>query len=114
MRMARSLYAAALPLLGLHHFLAERAVDVVPAWLPLRPGWVYLTGVAHIAAGAAILLGIVPRLAATLEAVMISAFVLLVHVPGVIGDPGAQLQWTMFFAASATGGAEEAVRFLKG
>jgi hypothetical protein len=54
---------------------------------------------------AADLLGIVPRLAATLEAVMVSAFVLLVHVPGVIGDPGDHLQWTMFFAASATGGA---------
>jgi uncharacterized membrane protein len=104
-RMARSLYAAALPVLGLHHFLAQGAVEVVPAWLPLRPGWVYLTGVAHMAAGAAILLGIVPRLAAMLEAVMISAFILLVHVPGVIGDPGDQLQWTMFCAASATGGA---------
>ena len=105
-RMARLLYALALPLFGLHHFFdAPGAADAVPAWLPLRPGWAYLTGAGHIAAGVAILLGIVPRLAATLEAIMVSAFVLLVHVPGVIGAPKDQLQWTMFVVASAIGGA---------
>lgn len=105
-RMARSLYAVALPLFGLHHFLdAAGAANAVPAWLPLRLGWAYLTGAGHVAAGAAILLGIVPRLAATLEAIMVSMFVLLVHVPGVIGAPGDPLQWTMFVVASAIGGA---------
>jgi uncharacterized membrane protein len=105
-RMARLLYALALPLFGLHHFVdVPGAADAVPAWLPLRPGWAYLTGAGHVAAGVAILLGIVPRLAATLEAIMIGAFVLLVHVPGVIGAPKDQLQWTMLVVASAIGGA---------
>jgi len=106
LRVARSMYAVALPLFGLHHFFSERGgAEAVPAWLPFRPGWGYLTGVAHILAGVAILLGIAPRVAATLEAIMISAFVLLVHVPGIIGAPGEPLQWTMFFVASAIGSA---------
>jgi len=105
-RMARLLYAVALPLFGLHHFFdAAGAAEAVPAWLPLRLGWAYLTGAGHVAAGVAILLGIVPRLASTLEAVMITSFVLLVHVPGVIGAPGDRLQWTMLVVASALGGA---------
>ena len=105
-RMARWLYAAALPMFGLHHFFdAPGAAEAVPAWLPFPLGWAYLTGVGHVAAGVAILLGILPRLGATLEAVMISAFVLLIHVPGVIGAPKDGLQWTMFIAAAAIGGA---------
>lgn len=44
------------------------AVELVPTWLPLRVSWVYLTGAGHVAAGLAILIGVVPRLAAVLEA----------------------------------------------
>jgi uncharacterized membrane protein YphA (DoxX/SURF4 family) len=101
-RVARLLYAVALPLFGLHHlFNATGAAEAVPAWLPVRLGFAYLTGAAHIVAGAAIVLGIVPRLAATLEAIMVSTFVVLVHVPGMIDAPKDPLQWTMFFVASA-------------
>jgi uncharacterized membrane protein YphA (DoxX/SURF4 family) len=105
-RMARALYAVGLPLLGFHHFFdAPGAAEAVPAWLPFRLGWAYLTGAGHVAAGVAILLGIVPRLAATLEAIMVTVFVLLIHVPWVIGAPGDGLQWSMLFVASAIGGA---------
>ncbi len=105
-RAARSMYALALLLFGVHHFFhAAESAQAVPAWLPFRLGWAYLTGAGHIAAGVAILLGIVPRLAATLEATMITAFVLLVHVPGVINAPADRLQWTMLVVASAIGGA---------
>jgi uncharacterized membrane protein len=106
LRLARSLYAVALPVFGLHHFAdVNGAAEAVPAWLPLRTGWVYLTGAGHVAAGVAILLGILPRLAAKLEAIMITAFVVLVHVPGVLGAPGDPLQWTMLIVASAICGA---------
>jgi uncharacterized membrane protein len=105
-RAARVLYGIALPVFGLHHFLSmPGAAEAVPAWLPARAGWVYLTGAAHVAAGLAILFGIVPRLAATLEAMMICAFVVLVHVTGVITAPKDPLQWTMLFVASVIGGA---------
>lgn len=105
-RGARSVYALALPMFGVHHFLAGAgAAAAVPAWLPLRPELAFLTGAAHIAAGAAIFLGIVPRLAAKLEAIMITAFVVLVHVPGIVGAPAEPLQWTMLFVAAAIAGA---------
>jgi uncharacterized membrane protein len=105
LRIARAMYALALPLMGLHHFLADGAVGAIPAGLPFPAAWLYATGAAHIAAGVAILVGIVPRLAATLEAIMIAGFVLLVHVPGVIGDPRDPMQWTMLIAAAAIDGA---------
>jgi uncharacterized membrane protein len=105
--LARMVYSAlALPMFGLHHFfVGAEAAEVVPTWLPFRLGWGYGTGVAHIAAGLAILFGVVPRLAARLEAIMITAFVLFIHVPGVLGAPNDALQWTMLFVASAIGGA---------
>jgi uncharacterized membrane protein len=101
-RFARRLYAVGLPLVGLSHFIYARgATDFVPTWLPLRLGWVYLTGAGHIAAGLAIFFGVLPRLAAALEALQITSFVLLVHAPWVFGAPGQRLQWTMLFVSSA-------------
>jgi uncharacterized membrane protein len=105
-RLACSLYAVALPLFGIHHFVDPAGTaEAVPAWLPFRMALGYATGVGHVAAGVAIFFRIVPRLAATLEAIMISAFVLLIHLPGVVDAPRDSLQWTMFAAASAIGGA---------
>jgi uncharacterized membrane protein len=99
-RFARRLFAIGLPLIGLAHFLgAEGATEYVPTWFPLRIGWVYLTGAGHVAAGLAILFGVVPRLAAVLEAAQITAFVILAHVPAVLGAPGDRLQWAMLVYA---------------
>ena len=78
---------------------------MVPPWLPYRLGFAYLTGAGHLTAGLAMLLGIVPALAGTLEASMITSFVLLLHIPGVLSDPHSRLQWTMLSIASALGGA---------
>ncbi len=109
-RIARLWYAAALPLIGLSHFVyLNGTISLVPAWLPFRPGWACLTGAGHIAAGFALLLGVVPHLAAILEAAMISSFVLLLHLPGVVADPGSRLQWTMLCVATAYCGAAWAV-----
>ena len=62
-------------------------------------------GAGHLTAGLAMLLGIVPALAATLEASMITSFVLLLHIPGVLFDPHSRLQWTVLSVASALAGA---------
>jgi uncharacterized membrane protein len=90
----------AIPLVGRAHFLgADGATEYVPTWLPLRVGWVYLTGAGHVAAGLAILFGVLPRLAAVLEAAQITAFVILAHVPAVYGALGDRLQWAMLVYA---------------
>ena len=104
--VARFLFGASCLVLGLSHFVyADATAGIVPAWLPDRIGFAYLTGAGHFAAGLSILFAIVPRLAATLEAIMISLFVLLIHIPGVATAPASRMQWTMMFVASALAGA---------
>ena len=94
-RVARWLFALAIPLIGLEHLIyAQPTADLVPAWLPDRLGWAYMTGIAHIAAGVAILIAVLPRLAAALEAVMMGFFTLLVWVPAVIATPTQRFAWT--------------------
>ena len=95
MRIARYLFALALIPVGLSHFVyAPQTLGFVPAWLPFRSGWAYLGGAGHIAAGLGVLFGVLPRLAATLEAAMIGVFTALVWVPLVAASPTSQLQWT--------------------
>lgn len=82
-RIARYLFGIALPPIGLSHFVYHNETGgMVPGWLPYHPGWVYLTGASHIAAGLGVLFGVYGRLAAILEASMITIFTLLVWVPG--------------------------------
>ena len=106
LRTALVLFAVALPLIGLSHFVyVDATAGMVPAWLPERRTFAYLTGAGHMAAGLGLLFGIVPRLAATMEAAMISGFVVLLHVPGVLAAPRDRLQWTMLCVAMALNGA---------
>lgn len=110
LRLGRYVFGTSLPLIGLSHFVyAAGTASMVPAWLPDRPAFAYLTGSGHIAAGVGLLLGVAPGLAAVLEASMISLFVLLLHLPGVFAQPHDRLQWTMLFIASAYCGASWAV-----
>jgi uncharacterized membrane protein len=105
-RVPRYLFGGACVVLGLSHFVyLDVTAGMVPAWLPDRTGFAYLTGAGHFAAGLAILFGVLPRLAATLEASMISSFVLLLHAPSVFSQPSSRLQWTMLCVATAIAGA---------
>jgi len=87
-RAGQILFGLVLPAIGLSHFfyLGETA-PLIPSWLPFHVPLAYFTGAAHIAAGLGILFGVLPRLAATLEAVMVNLFTLLVWVPTVIAAP---------------------------
>ena len=105
-RIARIIFALALIPIGLSHFVyATQTIGFIPTWLPFRPFWAYLTGAGHIAAGLGVLFGIVPRLAAQLEAAMIGVFTALVWVPLVVKDPASQLNWTGFFISWTIGAA---------
>jgi hypothetical protein len=46
-----------------------------------------------------VLVGVFPRLAATLEAAMIGVFTALVWVPLVVKEPTSQLNWTGFLVS---------------
>ena len=75
---------------GSHFAYADYTAGMVPGWLPGRLGFAYFTGLAHVAAGIGIMVGVLPRLAATLEAIMMSLFGLLVWVPSFFAQPRPQ------------------------
>ena len=80
-RLARIFFAVSLLPIGLSHLVyVKETVELVPAWLPYRVGWAYLTGAGQIACGLGVLFSILPRVAAMAEAGMISLFTLLVWV----------------------------------
>jgi uncharacterized membrane protein len=103
---ARLVLGAAMVVFGLSHFAyASFTASMIPPFIPAPLALAYLTGAAHVAAGTALLLGIVPALAVRLEAVMLCAFVVLVHIPAVAGRPTSGEQWTALFIAMALAGA---------
>ena len=80
---------------GAHFAYMNLTAPLVPKWLP--PGqefWAYATGLAHIAAGLAIVSGIQARLAAILLTVMFASFTPLVHLPMLLADPSSRENWS--------------------
>jgi uncharacterized membrane protein len=100
--LARILFAVSLIPIGLSHLVyVKETVELVPAWLPYRVGWAYLTGAGQIACGLGVLFSILPRVAARAEAGMISLFTLLVWAPAILAAPRTRLPWTVFFISWA-------------
>lgn len=99
-RGARALFIAALPMIGLSHFFyPQETAAFVPGWLPYPLFWAYLTGAGSLAACLGLLLGIAPRLAATLEAAMLGVITMLVWGPRLL-EPD-RTSWTGFMISSA-------------
>jgi uncharacterized membrane protein YphA (DoxX/SURF4 family) len=87
-RAAQVLFGLTCVYYGWSHFAyAEYTASMVPTWLPGKLAFARLTGLGHIGAGIGIVFGILPRLAATLEAIMMSLFGLLVWVPSLFAQP---------------------------
>lgn len=103
LRIARIIFGLFLIPIGISHFAyLENTVSLVPAWLPFRTGWAYLTGAGHIAAGLGVLFSVLPRLAASLEAGMLAVFTLVVWGPRIVATPaGGRGLWTEFVVSWA-------------
>lgn len=83
------LYALPFAVFGLFHFMnAGSMAGMVP--LPGGVFWVYLTGVALIAAAISFVIGKKVRLAGILLGIMLLIFVLSIHLPGTIGADSPQ------------------------
>jgi uncharacterized membrane protein len=81
-RMAQILFGLAVIPVGLGHiFYVQITAGLVPSWLPFRVALAYLTGLAQIACGLAILFSIFPRAAAIIETLMLVLFAFLVWGP---------------------------------
>jgi uncharacterized membrane protein len=101
-RIARILFAVFVIPIGLSHLIyTKETANLVPAWLPFRTGWAYLTGVGQMACGLGVLFSIFPRVAAATEAGMISLFTLLIWFPAILAAPKTRLSWTAFFISWA-------------
>src|SRR5450631_3516300 len=101
-RCARILFAVSLLPIGLSHIVyVKQTAELVPAWLPYREGWAYLTGAGQIASGLGVLFSVFPRVAAWAEAGMLSLFTLLVWAPAILAAPRTRLPWTAFFISWA-------------
>ena len=99
-RAATMLFGVTLLVFGTAHFVyAKFTASMVPAWLPMRLQLAYFTGAIHALMGLALVIGVQRRWSAAIEALMMTSFVVLVHLPRVAAKPGDRTELTLLFVA---------------
>jgi len=107
MPFGRLCFAIPLAVFGTEHFTDTSDIaTMVPSWIPAHTFWVYLVGVALMAAALSIALKVQSRLAATLLGVMFFSFVVLMDMPAALAEPNNRIAWTLALRelAFASGG----------
>ena len=94
LNVGKYLYAIPLLVFGFAHLgNANAMAGMVP--IPGGAFWVYLTGVALIAAAVSIAIGKMDKLATALLGLMLIIFALSIHLPGMMGSEGMAQQASM-------------------
>jgi uncharacterized membrane protein len=96
MPYGRLFYTVPMVVFGAQHFTAGKfIVSIVPSWIPGHLFWVYLVGIALFASGLSIVIERQAPLAATLLGIMLFLFVVLIHIPKVVANPGDRFAWAV-------------------
>jgi uncharacterized membrane protein len=104
--LGRIIFGFSMMIFGWQHFMyAAFLATLVPAWLPAHLFWICFTGAGMIAAGLAITLNIVGRLASAVLALMFSLWVLILHGPRVLAHAHNGDEISSLFVALAFCGA---------
>jgi uncharacterized membrane protein len=104
--IGRIFFGIALLIFGAMHFIyLDFTASFIPAWFPHRELLAGLTGVAHIAAGLAILSGVLAQLGATLAGIMYLSWAVVLHLPRVVLNPKDPFEWNGLFVATMLSGA---------
>ena len=84
-KAATIIFAIPFLVFGLGHLTnAGQMVGMVPSWMPFGVVWVYLTGLALIAAGVSFIMNKQVALAGKLLALMLVIFIVTMHVPSMM------------------------------
>ena len=103
--VSRIVFGVSMVMFGWQHFMyAQFLVGLVQKWLPAHAFWIYFTGSAMMAAGAAIATGILARVAGFWLGVMFALFFLTLHLPRVLAAMHNQDEITSMFVALAFSG----------
>lgn len=96
----RLAFGAALVVFGVLHLVYRDFVALlVPAWIPAKLFWAVFTGVVHLAAGLAVLTGVLAGPATLAVGAMFGGWVLVLHAPRVLRMPADPKEWSSLFVA---------------
>jgi uncharacterized membrane protein len=106
-RFATMLFGLCAIEFGISHFVyADFTAKMVPGWLPEPLLIAWATGAVHLLTGLLLLVGVATRIAAMVEAAMMTSFVVLLHIPHVVAAPHDRFEltslgiaWTLTSAA---------------
>src|SRR6185503_2997642 len=96
MPFGRLFFAIPLAVFGSEHFtLTANVAGLVPRWIPAATFWVYLVGVAFLAAALSIAVLVRARLAAALVGMTLLIFVFVMDLPAAVASPGNRFFWAL-------------------
>jgi uncharacterized membrane protein len=103
--LSHTFFAMPLAVFGAEHLSGDKGImELVPAYMPWRPFWFYLVGVALVAASLSIATRVLVRWSGLLFGIMMFLFVAMLHFPGALAEPHERIGWVIVFRESSFGG----------
>jgi uncharacterized membrane protein len=98
--IGNSFYGMAMVVFGIQHILyAPFIASLIPAWIPGNYFWAYGTGLALITAGISITFEWKSKTSSVWLGIMISLWIVLVHMPRIKINPSDDYEWANLFQA---------------